>query len=146
MTEGFIGSRTFPLSSTQYLGAFGSDLTYVRNSVKVLVDGVTGDVMFYRIPVDDPILDAYQLAFPGLFRPITEMPEEARKHLRYSKEFLNLQGRVLLRYHQETAPIFHGQQDVWASPQELAEERTRYHISLNTESISFQEKTRHVFT
>lgn len=121
MTEGFIGSRTFPLSSTQYLGAFGSDLTYVRNSVKVLVDGVTGDVMFYRIPVDDPILDAYQLAFPGLFRPITEMPEEARKHLRYSKEFLNLQGRVLLRYHQETAPIFHGQQDVWASPQELAE-------------------------
>ena len=121
MTEGFIGSRTFPLSSTQYLGAFGSDLTYVRNSVKVLVDGVTGEVAFYRVPVDDPILDAYQLAFPELFRPMTEMPEEARKHLRYSREFLNLQSRVLLQYHQETAPTFHGQQDVWASPQELAE-------------------------
>ena len=52
---------------------------------------------------------------------MTEMPEEARKHLRYSREFLNLQSRVLLQYHQETAPTFHGQQDVWASPQELAE-------------------------
>jgi len=121
VTEGFIGSRTFPLSSVHYLGAFGSDLTYVRNSVKVLVDGVTGDVTFYRLLVDDPILDAYEVSFPSLFKPISEMPEEARKHLRYSRELLNLQSRVLLQYHQETAPTFHGQQDVWAPPQELAE-------------------------
>ena len=121
ITEGFIGSRTFPLSSTYYLGAFGSDVTYVRNSVKVLVDAVTGNVTFYRVPVDDRLLDAYELAFPGLFKPISEMPEEVLRHVRYSRELLNLQGRVLLRYHQETAPRFHGQQDVWAVPQELAE-------------------------
>jgi uncharacterized membrane protein (UPF0182 family) len=28
---------------------------------------------------------------------------------------------VLLQYHQDTAPAFHGQQDVWNEPQELAE-------------------------
>jgi uncharacterized membrane protein (UPF0182 family) len=28
---------------------------------------------------------------------------------------------VLLQYHQESAPAFHGQQDVWNEPQELAE-------------------------
>jgi hypothetical protein len=37
---------------------------------------------------------------------------------------MDLQAEVLLQYHQETAPAFHGQQDVWAEPQGLAESAT----------------------
>ena len=66
-------------------------------------------------------MDAFQAAFQGLFKPIGEMPSDLREHIRYPKELLNLQARVLLQYHQQTAPAFHGQQDVWDGPQELAE-------------------------
>jgi hypothetical protein len=37
---------------------------------------------------------------------------------------LGLQARVLFQYHQETAPLFHGQQDVWTLPTELAQGTT----------------------
>jgi uncharacterized membrane protein (UPF0182 family) len=88
------------------------------------VDAVTGRVDFYRVPIEDPLADAYGRAFPGLLRPMQEMPETIREHLRYSRAMLSLQTRVLLQYHQETAPAFHGQQDVWNEPQELAEGTT----------------------
>jgi len=53
-----------------------------------------------------------------------EMPPAVREHLRYPRSLISLQSGVLLQYHQETAPAFHGQQDVWNEPQELAEGTT----------------------
>jgi len=121
LIEGFTGTGAFPLSTASDFGAVRSAVRYVRNSVKVTVDAVTGEVAFYRVPVDDPLADAYVSAFPALLRPIDEMPQALREHLRYSRSLLSTQGRVLLQYHQDTAPAFHGQQDVWSEPQELAE-------------------------
>lgn len=122
--EGFTGTGAFPLSSAHELGTVRSGVRYVRNSVKVTVDAVTGEVRFYRTPTEDPLADAYARAFPELFRPLDEMPPQLRAHVRYSRALLELQGRVLLRYHQESAPAFHGQQDVWAEAQEFAESST----------------------
>jgi uncharacterized membrane protein (UPF0182 family) len=118
--EAFTGTRAFPLS-TAHERQFLRSVSYVRNSVKVTVDAVTGAVDFYRVPVPDPYADAYAAAFPGLFKPISEMPEAVKSHVRYSRELLALQAQVLLQYHQEDAPIFHGQRDVWALPYELAQ-------------------------
>jgi uncharacterized protein len=118
--EGFTGTRAFPLSSAHDLQLLRS-VTWTRNSVKVTVDAVSGRVDFYRMPIPDPLADVYQRAFPGLFKPLDEMPEGIRRHLRYSRELFALQAKVLLQYHQETARAFHGQQDVWALPNELAE-------------------------
>lgn len=121
--DGFTGTRAFPLATAHDRPGTRS-LSYVRNSVKITVDAVSGAVDFYRVPVEDPLADAYQGAFPGLLKPISEMPEELRRHVRYSRELLALQSEVLLQYHQETAPAFHGQQDVWALPTELAQGTT----------------------
>ena len=121
--EGFTGTRGFPLSTPHDL-QFLRSVSYLRNSVKVTVDAVTGDLAFYRVPISDPLADAYQEAFPGLFRPLSELPAALRSHVRYSRELLNLQASVLLQYHQETARAFHGQQDVWALPHELAQGTT----------------------
>lgn len=119
--EGFTTTWSFPLSTATDFGSVRSGARYVRNSVKVTIDAVTGQVTFYRVPIDDPLADAYENAFPGLFQPIDAMPMELRQHLRYPRSLLSLQSRVLLQYHQETAATFHGQQDVWDEPQELAE-------------------------
>lgn len=118
--EGFTATRAFPLSAPHEL-SFGRRVTYARNSVKVVVDAVSGRVDFYRMPMEDPFLDAYDRAFPGLLKPMDEMPQAVRDHIRYPKALLNLQAQVLLQYHQADAPVFHGQQDVWARPQELAQ-------------------------
>lgn len=118
--EGFTGTLAFPLSAVYSFGTIRRSVRYVRNSVKVTVDAVTGEMTFYRVPVDDPIADTYTEAYPGLFRDIGEMPDDLRSHLRYPRSLLDLQTRVLLQYHQETAAAFHGQQDVWREAQELS--------------------------
>ncbi len=116
--EGFTATRYYPLSQPHDL-EFRAAASYVRNSVKVTVDALTGESRFYALPERDPLRDAYGLAFPGLLRPLDQMPAEIRAHLRYPRTLMNLQSTVLLQYHQETAPRFHGQQDVWGLPTEL---------------------------
>ena len=119
--EGFTASGYFPLSTSAEFGTVRPSVSYVRNSFKVTVDAVTGAVDLYRVPIEDPLADAFQRAFPSLFKDVADMPEALRGHIRYPRSLLNLQADVLLQYHQDTAPAFHGQQDVWDRPQELAE-------------------------
>jgi uncharacterized membrane protein (UPF0182 family) len=59
----------------------GSDLdmefNYVRNSVKATVDAYDGTVTLYVVnqrDEPDPLIRAYQKAFPGLFTSENEMP------------------------------------------------------------------------
>ncbi len=121
--EGFTGSSSFPLSTRHDLEA-GRPVRYARNSVKITVDGITGEVIFYVVDEEDPLLQAYARGFPTMFSPLSDMPEGLRDHIRYPRTMLGLQARVLFQYHQETAALFHGQQDVWTLPQELAQGTT----------------------
>ena len=123
MLEGFTATSSFPLSTRHDLEA-GRAVRYARNSVKITVDGVTGEVIFYVVDDEDPLLEAYARGFPTLFRRLSDMPGGLRDHIRYPRTMLSLQARVLFQYHQETAPLFHGQQDVWTLPQELAQGTT----------------------
>jgi len=120
MLDAFTATRHFPLASAYDLEARAA-VTYVRNSVKVTVDGVTGRVAFYVADESDPLLEGYRRILPGLFQPMDEMPPGLRDHIRYPRALLSLQGRVLFQYHLETAPSFHGQEDVWAPATELAQ-------------------------
>ena len=116
--EGFTLSNFFPLSRSHQIPGQRS-VNYLRNSVKATVDAVTGDVFLYVADPDDPILAAYRRGFPSLFRELEQMPEALRRHLRYSRYFLEAQTVVLTRYHQEDPPVFHGQQDRWALAREF---------------------------
>lgn len=120
MLDAFTATRHFPLASAYELDP-RSPVSYMRNSVKVTVDGVTGRISFYVADENDPLLEGYRRTLPGLFQPIEEMPPGLREHIRYPRELLTLQGRVLFQYHLETAPSFHGQEDVWAPATELAQ-------------------------
>lgn len=115
--DGFTSSAHYPLSS-RFTVSFRRAVNYLRASVKVTVDAVTGEVRFYVVDPDDPILAAYSRVFPELFNPLSELDPELRDHLRYPKSLLTVQAGVLQAYHQETPGQFHGQEDMWTTPQE----------------------------
>jgi len=121
--EGFTATRYFPLARPFDL-EFRRPVAYVRNSVKVTVDAVTGAVDLYAGPVDDPLLDGWRSAYPGLFKSLEEMPSGLRQHLRYPRSLLDLQSRVLLQYHQESPSVFFLQEEAWALSQERAQGTT----------------------
>ena len=118
MLEGFTSTRWFPLSR-EYNLMSRRPVRYVRNSVKVTVDSKTGMVDLYVADPEDPLLTVYQGAFPGLFRPLADMPETLQRHLRYPRTLMDTQATVLHQYHLETAAEFHRQQDVWDDAREL---------------------------
>jgi len=117
--EGHTLSRSFPLSRSHDIpGERGAN--YIRNSVKITVDAVTGDVNFYVADDSDPILSAYRSAFPELFADLDEMPVSLQEHLRYARHLLDVQTSVLTRFHQGDPAVFHGQQDRWSLASELS--------------------------
>ena len=67
-------------------------LNYIRNSVKVTVDTFDGNVVFYVVDSQDPLILAWARAFPVLFTPFDRMdwtsarsPFEAAKDSAYSR-------------------------------------------------------------
>jgi uncharacterized membrane protein (UPF0182 family) len=86
---------------------------YVRNSVKAVVDAYDGNVDFYVFEADDPIIQAWQSALPGLFKPREEMPESIRAHVRYPQDLLLAQGLTFARYHMTDPEVFYNQEDLW---------------------------------
>ena len=115
--DGFTSTSHYPLS-TRFTVSFRRAVSYLRASVKVTVDAVSGEVRFFVVDEEDPLLRAYRETFPTLFRPLSEMDPGLAAHLRYPKSLLTIQTRVLHTYHQETPAQFHGQEDAWTSPQE----------------------------
>jgi uncharacterized membrane protein (UPF0182 family) len=89
------------------------DLNYVRNSVKATVDAYDGTVTLYVMDDDDPIIAAYEDAFPDLFTPGDEMSEALRAHLRYPEDLFRIQTAAYARYHLTDPDNFFTQEDAW---------------------------------
>jgi uncharacterized membrane protein (UPF0182 family) len=97
-------------------GLSNSD-NYVRNSVKAVVDAYTGDVTFYVVDDEDPILRAWRSAFPDLFTPISEMADELAEHLRYPEDLFRIQTDVYSKYRIDPALFFQRDGNAWSVAQ-----------------------------
>lgn len=91
----------------------GASLNYVRNSVKVVVDAYNGSMKFYKWQPNDPILQAYDKAFPDLFTPVSQMTAALRAHLRYPEDIFTVQASMFGRYHITGAASFFNAGDAW---------------------------------
>jgi hypothetical protein len=94
-----------------------SNANYIRNSVKAVVDAYTGDVTFYVADEQDPILQAWRSAFPDLFTPIDEMPDELQDHLRYPEDLFRIQTDVYSKYRLDPALFFQRDGNAWSVAQ-----------------------------
>jgi len=95
-----------------------SGINYVRNSVKVVVNAYDGSIMFYLIDPEDAIVNTYASIFPALFRPIDEMPETLREHLRYPLDLFQVQASAYQTYHMTDQRVFYNKEDLWTIPVE----------------------------
>ena len=85
---------------------------YVRNSVKATVDAYDGTITIYKYG-DDPLLDAYEDAFPKLFAPKSEIPPDIEAHFRYPLDLLRVQSAMWAKYHVDDPDAFHSALRWW---------------------------------
>ncbi|MEA2765795.1 MAG: uncharacterized protein QOK07_2199, partial [Gemmatimonadaceae bacterium] len=56
---------------------------YMRTSVKVVIDAYDGTVDAYIADPNDPVVQTYAHIFGPIFKPLSEMPADIRRHVRY---------------------------------------------------------------
>ena len=54
------------------------NVNYIRNSVKFVIDAYHGTTTAYLSDAEDPIAATYARIFPGMFKPLDEMPASIR--------------------------------------------------------------------
>ncbi|MCG8559008.1 MAG: UPF0182 family protein [Hyphomicrobiales bacterium] len=111
--DAYTESSEFPYSEPH-----GPGYNYIRNSVKAVVDAYDGDVAFYVMDTDDPVLAVYRSALPELFRDLDAMPAELRRHLRYPQDLFEAQVAKYSTYHMTVPQVFYNSEDPWAAPRE----------------------------
>jgi uncharacterized protein len=120
MLDGYTSTSRYP-----YADPVPGVGNYVRNSVKVTLDAYNGTLVFYIADPQDPIVRAYAGAFPGLLRPLAEMPADLQRHLRYPEDLFAIQARKFATYHMEDPQVFYNKEDLWAVPRRTVEGRER---------------------
>jgi uncharacterized membrane protein (UPF0182 family) len=97
----------------------GNTFNYIRNSIKVVVDAYNGDVVFYQVEEDDPIANVYKKIYPDIFKPIDEMPQDLRSHVRYSQDMFDVQADIYRTYHMQNTRVFYNKEDQWELPRQI---------------------------
>ena len=118
--DGYTTSSAHPYSQPIRVGQFGTDLNYIRNSVKATVDAYHGTTKLYVFDESDPIIQAYANLFPSLFEPQEAMPASIRAHARYPEMVFNIQAEIYRTFHMRDPTVFYNKEDIWDVGKSLA--------------------------
>lgn len=91
-------------------------VNYIRNSVKIVIDAYHGTVQFYLSDPNDPIVQTIGRIFPTLMRPLAEMPQDLRHHVRYPEGIFQIESSVYATYHMTNPAVFYNKEDQWEVP------------------------------
>lgn len=112
MMDAYTVTDKYPYS--QPYNDYGSN--YIRNSVKVSCDAYTGEMLFYLADTSDPIIKTYSKIFPGLYRPLDQLPDGLKAHLRYPEDIFSIQADIFKTYHMTDPSVFYNKEDTWLLP------------------------------
>lgn len=132
IVDGYTTSDAYPYSQRESLNAATTDtltstsssvaaqsptqINYIRNSVKAVVDAYNGTVTLYRWGAPDPVLQTWMKIFPGTIKPESSIPPALRAHFRYPEDLFKVQRELLTRYHISDPRAFYSGTDFWKVP------------------------------
>ncbi len=96
-----------------------TQVNYLQNSVKAVVDAYTGKVTLYawdQKQHPDPLLKTWESVFPGLVQPQSSIPSALLPQLRYPTDLFNVQRSLLAKYHVTQPASFYSGNDFWKVP------------------------------
>ena len=117
-TDRYPYAQNAPVAELPRKSGLRHSFNYVRNSVKATVDAFTGEVVFYVVDQEDPLINAYQKAFEGLFKPMDELPASLFDHIRYPEDLFRVQTELWGKYHVEDTENFYQRAAEWAVSQD----------------------------
>jgi hypothetical protein len=91
--------------------------SYMRNSVKLVIDAYHGSLTAYVSAPTDPLIRTWARIFPGIFVPLDSMPADLRAHLRYPDDIYRIQTSLYTTYHMGAPEDFYHREDQWQIPQ-----------------------------
>jgi uncharacterized membrane protein (UPF0182 family) len=128
IVDGFTTLENYPYAQKTPFGQVTTDslnsvprqqdesISYIRNSVKAVVDSFDGSVKLYEVDDKDPVLKAWEGVFPGTVKPKSEIPPELAEHFRYPEDLFKVQRDLLARYHVDSPQEFFSTQTFWDVP------------------------------
>jgi len=90
--------------------------SYMRNSVKVVIDAYDGSLKAYVSAPADPLVRTWARVFPGLLAPLDSFPAGLRPHLRYPDRIYRIQTALYATYHMDAPVDFYHREDQWQIP------------------------------
>ncbi len=99
-----------------YAARLADGTSYMRNSVKITIDAYHGSVNAYIADPTDPLIKTQARIFPGILKPLSEMPEDLRRHLRYPEDLYRAQASLYATYHMIEPEAFYHREDQWQVP------------------------------
>lgn len=90
-----------------------TNINYIRNSVKVVIDAYNGTTSYYVADNTDPIVQTYAKIFKTLFKPLDEMPAALSAHIRYPQTMFDIQSNIYKKYHIKAARELYNKSDIW---------------------------------
>ena len=108
--DGYTTSSGYPYAETV------GGIDYMRNSVKVTIDAYTGAITAYIIDPSDPVVRTFEGIFKGVFQPLSAMPADIKRHLRYPGQLFRIQATLQATYHMDEPDAFYHREDQWQIP------------------------------
>jgi hypothetical protein len=109
--DAYTTSDRYPYSTPARRG-----VNYIRNSVKIAIDAYDGTTVFYVAEPSDPLVQTLSRIFPGFLRPLDQMPQVLRRHVRYPQDIFTIQTAVFSTYHMTNPGVFYNKEDQWDVP------------------------------
>lgn len=113
--DAYTTTNNYPYSQRTTIennGISKTEINYIRNSVKVLINAYSGEVTFYITDKTDPIIMMYKNIYPEVFSD-EAIPEDISDHFVYPTYLYNIQAEILERYHNVQPDVLYRSDDVW---------------------------------
>jgi uncharacterized protein len=109
--DAYTSTRHYP-----YAERLRDGTSYMRNAVKLVIDAYDGTLTAYVSAPGDPLIKTWDRIFPGIFVPMSRMPEDLRAHIRYPDGIYRIQTNLYTTYHMDDPEDFYHREDQWQIP------------------------------